>query len=135
MRAGPRPRSLVCPDIKVQDGVMESGSAGVGRDAEIVFEGAGLGAGGGLEGGPPWGRVGAWYDGDAVGLVRPGFEEGRADERERWKEQAELGAVSLAPGAVGASPAVLGQRVDPGGGGFGVEGVKTGALRVGGGGE
>jgi hypothetical protein len=90
---------------------------------------------GGEESGPPWGGVSLGHDGDAVGLVCPGFEEGRLDEREWREEQAALGAKGLAPRAESVGPAVLGQCVDPGGCEFGVVGIKTGTLSVGGGGE
>ena len=88
---------MVCPEIKVQDGVMESGSAGagvqvgVGGDAEVMVEGARLGAGCGLKGGPPGGRVSAWDNSDAVGLLCPGFAECSAEELKRRKDKQNSG--------------------------------------------
>jgi hypothetical protein len=138
VRAGPWPRGVFCPEIKVQDDMMGTEGAGavvevvMGREAEERVVRAGLGTGGGYESGPPWGRVGAGHDGDAVSPARPGFEERRPEEREWWKKQAALGAEGPAPKAEIVCPTVLGQ---PGGRRFGGDGVEAGTLRVGRSGE
>ncbi len=141
MGAGPRTGCGSRPEVEMQQDEARARSActvvqmTVGGHAYERGSCIGFGAGGGDESGPPWSGVSLGYNGDAVGLVSPCFEERRTEEREWWEEQAELGAKGLAPWARGVSPAVLGQRVDPSRGGFGVEGVESSALCVGGGGE
>ncbi len=84
---------MVRPDVEVQDGVVETWGTGAGRQVGVrrdPDEGvvrAGLGLEGCHEGRSPWGRVGTWDDGDAVGLIRPRFQEREAEEVERWGKQ------------------------------------------------
>jgi hypothetical protein len=120
---------------------MRAGGAGavvkaVMRDeAQVRVTRARLGAGGVEDDGPPCGRVRAGYNGDAVCLVRPGFEERGPEERKRGEQQAALGANGLTPWAERMCPAVLIQGIDPSGRVFGRGGVEARALGVEGGGE